>query len=40
VTTPELNEAAGEMEDLDLIADRGKNELVPRDPTTITSEIE
>jgi predicted aspartyl protease len=28
------------MEDLDLIVDCGKNELVPRDPTTITSEIE
>lgn len=28
------------MEDLDLIIDCGKNELVPRDPTTITSEIE
>jgi predicted aspartyl protease len=28
------------MEDLDLIVDFGKNELVPRDPTTITSEIE
>lgn len=28
------------MGDLDLIIDCGKNELVPRDPTTITSEIE
>jgi len=28
------------LEDLDLIVDCGKNELVPRDPTTITSEIE
>jgi hypothetical protein len=28
------------MEDLDLIVDCGKNEVVPRDPTTITSEIE
>jgi predicted aspartyl protease len=28
------------MEDLDLIVDCGKSELVPRDPTTITSEIE
>jgi hypothetical protein len=28
------------MEDLDLIVGCGRNELVPRDPTTITSEIE
>jgi predicted aspartyl protease len=28
------------LEALDLIVDCGRNELVPRDPTTITSEIE